>query len=54
MTSVMKILSFMAIQFFVFQVETASQFSKFQENMSKLDKGNLKRGLTMTLEVKNL
>ena len=29
-------------------------FSKFHENMSKLDKGNLKRGLTMTFKVKNL
>ena len=32
----------MVIEFFVFQVE-ASQFSKFHENIAKLDKGNFKR-----------
>ena len=47
-----KILSFMAIQFFVFKVE-AFQFSKFHENVIKLDKGNFKKGLTVTLKVKN-
>ena len=36
--------SFMTIKFFVFQVE-AFQFSKFSENMVKLDKSNFKRGL---------
>ena len=38
--------------FFVFQKE-AFQFSKFHENVGKLDKGNFKRGLTMTFKVKN-
>ena len=52
MTSVVKILSFMTIKFFVFQLE-AFQFSKFHENVAKLDKGNFKRGLTVTFEVKN-
>ena len=43
----------MDIEFFVFSVE-AFRFSKFQENESKHDKRNIKRGLTMTFEVKNL
>ena len=42
---------FMAIEFFVFQVE-AFQFSKFHENVDKLDKGNFMRGLAMTFKVK--
>ena len=42
----------MAIEFFVFQVE-AFQFSKFHENVAKLDKGNFKRGLIVTFKVKN-
>ena len=46
MTSVVKILSFMTIKFFVFQLE-AFQFSKFHENVAKLDKGNFKKGLTL-------
>ena len=47
-----KILSFMAIKFFVCQVE-ALQFSKFHESEAKLDKGNYKRGFTVTFKVKN-
>ena len=47
-----KILSFMAIEFFVFKVEDF-QFSKFHKNVIKLDKGNFKKGLTVTLKVKN-
>ena len=42
----------MAIKLFVFLVE-AFQFSKFHKNEAKLDKGNSKRGLTMTFKVKN-
>ena len=42
----------MVIEFFVFQVE-AFQFSKFHEKIAKLDKGNFKRGLTVTFKVKN-
>ena len=53
MTYAVKMLSFMAIKFFVFHVE-AFQFSKFHESEAKLDKGNIKRGLTMTFKVKNL
>ena len=53
MSCVVKVLIFMTIKFFVFQLE-AFQFSKFHENVVKLDKGNFKRGLTMTLKVKNL
>ena len=41
----------MVIEFFVFQVE-AFQFSKFHENIAKLDKGNFKR-LDRTFKVKN-
>ena len=37
---------------FVFQVE-AFQFSKFHKNVTKLDKDNFKRGLTVTFKVKN-
>ena len=47
-----KMLSFMAIEFFVFKVE-AFQFSKFHKYVIKLDKGNFKKGLTVTLKVKN-
>ena len=43
----------MAMEFFVFHVE-AFQFSKFHEDVGKFHKGNFKRGLTMTLKVKNL
>ena len=35
-----------------FQVE-AFQFSKFHEDVVKLDKGNFKRDLTVTFKVKN-
>ena len=52
MTYAVKILSFMAIEFFVFQLK-AFQFSKFHENVAKLDQGNFKRGLTVTFKVKN-
>ena len=52
MTYAVKIQSFMTIEFFVFQLE-AFQFSKFHENVAKLDKGNFKRGLTVTFKVKN-
>ena len=41
----------MAIKFYIFQVD-AFQFSKFHENVGKLDKGNFKRDLTFN--VKNL
>ena len=34
----------MAIELIIFQVEVF-QFSKFHENVSKLDKGNFKSGL---------
>ena len=44
MTYIVKILSFLAIEFFAFQLE-AFQFSKFHENAAKLDKGNFKRDL---------
>ena len=50
MTYAVKKLSFMAIEFFVFQ---AFQFSKFHESGVTLDNGDLKRGLTMTFKVKN-
>ena len=52
MTYAVKILRFMAIEFFVFQLE-AFQFSKFHEYVVKRDKGNFKRGLTVTFKVKN-
>ena len=54
MTYVVKNLvkSLMVIELFVFQVE-AFQFSKFHENVAKLDEGNFKRGLTVTFKVKN-
>ena len=42
----------MAIEFFVFLVDTFP-FSKFHENEAKLDKDDFKRGLTVTLKVKN-
>ena len=42
----------MVIEFFVFKVE-AYQFSKFHENVAKLDKDNFKRGLTVTFKIKN-
>ena len=42
----------MVIEFFVFKVE-AYQFSKFHENVAKLDKDNFKRDLTVTFKVKN-
>ena len=48
-----KILRFMAIEFFAFHVE-AFQISKFLENVAKLVKGNFKRGFTVTFNVKNL
>ena len=52
MTYVVKILSFMAIEFFVFQVE-AFQFSKFYENVAKVDNNNFKRSMIVTFKVKN-
>ena len=52
MTYAVKILRFMTIEFFVFQLE-AFQFSKFHEYVVKRDKGNFKRGLTVTFKVKN-
>ena len=51
MTYVVKILSFMAIEFFVFQLE-ASQFSNVHENVAKLEKSNFNRGLTVSLKIK--
>ena len=45
--------SLMMIEFFVFQVE-AFQFSKFHENVAKLDKDNFIRSLTVTFKIKNL
>ena len=42
----------MANEFFTFQVE-AFQFTKYLENIGKLDEDNFKRGLTMTFKVKN-
>ena len=45
-------ISFMTIEFFVFRLE-AFQFSKFHENVAKLDKGIFGRGLTVTIKVKN-
>ena len=47
----MKILRFRAIEF-LFLVE-AFQFSKFHQIEVKRDKGDFKRGLTVTLQVKN-
>ena len=38
---------FVAIKFYLFLVE-AFQFSKFHENVVELDRGNFKRGFTMT------
>ena len=52
MTYARKILSFMSIEFIVFQVE-AFQFSKFRESETKLDKNDYKRGLNATFKVKN-
>ena len=52
MTYAVKILSFMANEFSVFQLE-AFQFSKVHENVARLDKYNFKRGLTVTYKVKN-
>ena len=52
MICAVKILSFIAIEVFVFKVE-AFQFSKFRKNVIKLDKDNFKKGLTVTLKVKN-
>ena len=52
MTYIVKIGSFMSIEFFVFQVE-AFQFSKFYENVAKLDKDNFKRSMTVKFKVKN-
>ena len=52
MTYAEKILSFMATEFFVFQLE-AFQFSRFHKNVAKLNKDNFKRGLTVTFKVKN-
>ena len=43
---------FVAIEFYVFLVD-AFQFSKFHENVDKLDRGNFKTGFTMTFMVKN-
>ena len=48
-----KILSFMVIKIFVFQVEPF-KFLKIHENETKYDKGNFKKGLIMTFKVKNL
>ena len=45
--------TFMAIDFFVFQVE-AFQISKFHESEAKLDKDDFKKDLTVTFKVKNL
>ena len=42
MTYAMKIVSFMEMEFFVFQVESF-QFSKFHESVVKLYKGNFER-----------
>ena len=53
MTYAAKILSFMVIKCFVFWLE-AFKFSKFHKSKAKLDKGDLKRGLTVTFKVKNL
>ena len=44
MTDIVKILRFMAIKFFVFELE-AFEFSKFYESKVKLEEGNIKRGL---------
>ena len=41
----------MVIEFFAFKVESY-QFSKFHENVAKLDKDNFKRGLTVTFKVR--
>ena len=43
----------MTIKVFVLQLE-AFQFPKIHENMAKCDKGNFKRGLTMTFKVNKL
>ena len=42
----------MGIEFFAFKVE-AFQFSKFHKSVIRLDKGNFKRGLTVTFKVKD-
>ena len=52
MACALKILNFMAIEFFVSLVDTFP-FSKFHENEAKLDKDDFKRGLAVTLKVKN-
>ena len=44
--------SFVALKFYVFLVEDF-QFSKFCENVDKLDSGTFKSGFTMTFMVKN-
>ena len=49
MAYAVKILSFMLIEFFVFLVN-AFQSSKFHESEAKPDKGDYKRGLTMTFK----
>ena len=51
MTYVVKILSFMAIEFFVFQVEAFQ--SKYYENVAKLDNNNFMRSMIVTFKVKN-
>ena len=43
---------FVAIELYVFLVESF-QFSRFHENVDKLEWGNFKRGFTMTFMVKN-
>ena len=52
MTYTVKILNFMATEFFIFQLE-GFQFFKFHEDVTKHEKGNSKRGLTVTFKVKN-
>ena len=42
----------MAIKLFIFQVE-AFQYSKFHENVGRIDKGNFKNDLIMTINVEN-
>ena len=43
----------MTIKVFVLQLE-AFQFPNIHENVAKCDKGNFKRGLTMTFELNKL
>ena len=52
MTCTLNKLSFMAIKVFVFKVESF-HFLKFHESETTLDKGDFKRGFTVTLKVKN-